>query len=125
MLAKLSLALLAMFFVLAGLNHFLHPKAYLAMMPPYLPLPGVLNLISGAAEILGGIAVQIPQLRRVAGWGLIALLIAVFPANVHVALHGWDGPSIPAWVLWFRLPLQVALVAWVYFSCLRTYARNP
>ena len=118
MLRRVSLILLAMFFVVAGTNHFLNPRAYLAMIPPYLPVPGAMNLISGAAEILGGFAVLVPRLRRAAGWGLIALLIAVFPANIHVALHSWDGVTIPAWVLWARLPLQIALVAWVYFSCL-------
>ena len=120
----ISSILLVTFFVLAGLNHFLHPQAYLTMIPPYVPFPRAVNVISGAAEVGGGIAVLIPRLRRAAGWWLIALLLAVFPANLHVALHGWDGVSIPAWVLWVRLPLQVALVAWVYASCLSTHERN-
>lgn len=94
------------------------------MIPPYVPFPRVMNVISGAAEIVGGIAVLFPRLRRAAGWGLIALLLAVFPANIHVAFHGWDGVTIPAWVLWARLPIQVALVAWVYFSCLSAHERN-
>lgn len=87
------------------------------MMPPWLPFPVAANFVSGAAEIVGGIGVLIPRLRRIAGWGLIALLIAVFPANVQVALHGWPGVSIPAWILWARLPLQFPLLAWLYFSC--------
>ena len=114
----ISRILLATFFVLAGINHFLHPKAYFTMIPPYVPFPLAMNVISGAAEIVGGSAVLFPRLRRAAGWSLIALLVAVFPANIHVALHGWDGVKIPAWILWARLPLQVALVAWVYASCL-------
>lgn len=115
-----SKILLTVLFVPAGLNHFLNPQAYLAMMPPYLPFPAALNFISGVAEIVGGIAVLIPRLRRAAAWGLIVLLLAVFPANIHVVLHGWDGVTIPAWILWARLPLQFLLIAWVYFSCLAT-----
>ena len=120
----ISLILLATFFVLAGLNHFLHPQAYLAMIPPYVPFPRTMNIISGVAEIVGGIAVLVPRFRRAAGWWLIALLLAVFPANLHVALHGWDGVKTPAWILWVRLPLQIALIAWVYASCLAKQKRN-
>ena len=120
---RTSLILLATFFVVAGVNHFVHPQAYLKMIPPYVPFPRAMNVISGAAEMLGGIAVLVPRLRRAAGWSLIALLIAVFPANLHVALHGWDGVKIPAWILWARLPLQVALVAWVYAVCLARWQR--
>ena len=117
MIRRSSLILLSLFFVAAGVNHFRHPGPYLAMMPPYLPYPHALNLLSGAAEIAGGIGVLAPRCRRAAGWGLIALLIAVFPANVHVALHGWKGYDVPAWVLWARLPLQPVFMAWVYWSC--------
>lgn len=120
----ISLVLLATFFVLAGVNHFVHPQAYLKMIPPYVPFPRAMNVISGAAEIIGGIAVLVPRLRRAAGWWLIALLLAVFPANLHVALHGWGGVKIPAWILWARLPLQIALIAWVYASCLAKQKRN-
>ena len=87
-------------------------------MPSYLPWPRELVLISGVAEIAGGVAILIPRLRRLAGWGLIALLLAVFPANLQVALHGWEGVHIPQWLLWARLPLQVVLIAWVYWVCL-------
>jgi len=118
MLRTFSLMLLAILFVLAGMNHFLNPQTYLAMMPPWLPFPEVLNLVSGAAEMAGGIGILIPQLRRAAAWGLIALLVAVFPANIQMALHGLEGVAIPAWVLWARLPIQPALIAWVYFTCL-------
>lgn len=114
MLRTLSLLLLSVLFVLAGLNHFLHPATYVAIIPPYLPFPEALNVISGAAEIAGGIGILIPWLRRAAAWGLIALLLAVFPANIHMALHGLAGVAIPAWLLWARLPLQFVLIAWVY-----------
>ena len=75
-------------------------------------------LISGAAEMAGGLAILVPRLRIVAGWGLIVLLVAVFPANLHMALHGWEGVQIPAWVLWARLPFQGLLIAWVWWTCI-------
>jgi len=123
MIRTLARWLLAVAFVLAGWNHFRQPAPYLSMMPPWLPWPEAMNLISGAAEICGGIGVLIPSLRRAAGWGLIALLIAVFPANLQVALHGWPGMSVPAWVLWARLPFQFVFIAWVYWTCLTVVAR--
>ena len=110
--------LMAAFFVAAGVNHFLHPQPYLAMMPGYLPTPVALNWISGVAEILGGIGILMRRFRPVAAWGLIALLLAVFPANVHVALHGWPGVDLPRWVLWLRLPFQPVLIWCVYRVCL-------
>jgi uncharacterized membrane protein len=115
----LALGILAFFFVVAGLNHFLTPGPYLRMMPPWLPWHSELVWISGVAEMLGGLAILIPRLRRAAGWGLIALLVAIFPANLQVALHGWEGVNIPAWALWARLPLQPLLIAWVYFVCIK------
>ncbi len=109
---------LATFFVVAGLNHFLNPIPYLAMMPPYLPWHERLIIVSGVAEIAGGLGILIARMRWLAGWGLIVLLVAVFPANVQVALHGWPGVQIPQWTLWARLPLQVVLIAWVYWVCM-------
>ena len=85
----LSRWILGAFFIAAGINHFLSPETYVAMIPPVLPAPYFLNAFSGAAEILGGAGVFVRPLNRVAGWGLILLLIAVFPANVYVAIHGW------------------------------------
>ena len=116
---NISRLVMALFFIAAGLNHFRSSAIYLSMMPPWLPWPETLNLISGAAEIAGGIGVLVPATRRAAGWGLIALLLAVFPANLQVALHGWPQADLPGWVLWARLPLQPLLIAWVYYSCLR------
>lgn len=113
-----SRAFLGIVFVLAGINHFRVPTLYESMIPPYLPWPAALNAISGAAEILGGIGVLIPMLRRPAAWGLIALLIAVFPANLHMALHGLPGKDISPWILWLRLPFQALFIYWVYRSCL-------
>ena len=113
----IALRILAAFFVVAGLNHFLNPSPYLSMMPPYLPWHRELVVISGIAEIAGGLGILLAKIRRFAGWGLIALLVAVFPANLQVALHGWPGEQIPQWLLWARLPLQPVLIAWVYRVC--------
>jgi uncharacterized membrane protein len=108
--------LLALFFIGAGLNHFVSPEIYRAMMPPWLPLPPAIHLVAGAAEALGGLGLLLPATRRLAAGGLIALLIAIFPANVHVALSAeMPGLDLPGWVLWARLPLQavfIAVVAW-------------
>ncbi len=107
---------LALFFIVAGVNHFLAPSLYLGMMPAWLPSKEAANWISGAAEIAGGLGLLIPFLRRAASWGLIALLIAVFPANVHVALQGhMAGLNAPAWVLWLRLLFQAVFIAWVWW----------
>ncbi len=107
---------LALFFIVAGVNHFLAPSLYLGMMPVWLPAKEAANLVSGAAEIAGGVGLLIVSLRRAASWGLIALLLAVFPANVHVALQGhMDGLDAPAWLLWLRLPFQAVFIAWVWW----------
>jgi uncharacterized membrane protein len=116
---KVSRVALALFFAVAGVNHFVSPKPYLAIMPPALPWQLALVYVSGAAEIAGGIAALFRRTRKVAAVGLIALLIAVFPANIYAALHGMDfrGAAVPAWLLWARLPLQALLIAWVYIAC--------
>lgn len=112
----ISRYLLALFFIGAGANHFLSPEIYLSMMPPWLPAHLLMNQISGAAEIAGGIGILIPKTRKAAAIGLILLLIAIFPANLHVALNGWPEANIPHWILIARLPLQLLLIAWVIWS---------
>lgn len=109
--------ILALFFVAAGVNHFLSPTVYMELMPPYLAWHVELIYVSGIAEIALGTGVLFPRFRQPAGWGLIALLIAVFPANIHAALHGFR--SVPCWILWARLPIQLVLMTWVYWCCLR------
>ncbi len=113
------LALLALLFIVAGINHFASPDFYLKIMPPYLPWPLALVYVSGFFEVLGGIGLAVPRLRRAAGWGLIALLIAVFPANLHMVVHADDFPAIPYWALVARLPLQGLLIAWVWWVAVR------
>lgn len=111
--------LMSAFYVFAGLMHFVNPGFYLQMMPPYLPAHGALVFLSGVAEVVLGVAVLVPSLRRLAGWGIVALLIAVFPANLHMALHQLPIHGGPAFMetpdpvaLWLRLPLQLVLIAW-------------
>lgn len=107
---------LVVFFVAAGLNHFRAPEVYLGMMPSWLPWPTAMNAVSGAAEVLGGIGLLVPATRRLAGWGLIALLIAVFPANLHVALQGkMPGFDFSPAVLWARLPFQAVFIVAVWW----------
>ena len=112
--------LAALSFVVAGANHFRHPEFYLGMMPPALPWPQALNYISGVAEIMGGMGLLMAPTRRLAGWGLLALLLAVFPANIYVAIQGsmpWLNVSPLA--LWLRLPFQFVFMAWVWWVALR------
>ncbi len=113
---RFSVYLIALLFAVAGTAHFVRPSAFARIVPPYLPAPYALVYVSGAAELLGALGVLVPGLRRYAGWGLILLALAVFPANVHMALHPADFKGIPAWALYLRLPLQVALVGWIYWA---------
>jgi uncharacterized membrane protein len=103
----------------AGLNHFLNPEFYVSIMPSYLPAHRELVYASGVAEMLGAAAVMYPRTHRVGGWFLIAVLVGVFPANVHMALNAEDYPNIPLWVLLARLPLQALFVYWVWVAALR------
>jgi uncharacterized membrane protein len=114
--------LLAAFFIVAGLNHFIAPSIYLTIVPACLPWPGLLVAISGVAEIVGGAGVLPARTRVFAGWGLIALLLAVFPANIQAISTRpiMAGHVLPTWVLWARLPFQTLLIAWVYRVCVRS-----
>ena len=107
--------ILGLFFVLAGLNHFRRPDLYAQIMPPYLPWPRELVFLSGVFEVALGALVLVPRCTRPAAWGLIALLTAVFPANVHMTLNADQFPTIPPALLWARLPLQGLLIAWAYW----------
>ena len=106
---------LAIFFILAGLNHFLQTDFYVRIMPPYLPWHRFLVYVSGLYEIVLGIGMAVPRITRWAAWGLVALLVAVFPANIHMALHPDLFPEFNPAMLWLRLPLQMVLIAWPYW----------
>lgn len=104
----------AAIFATTGILHFTHEKFFTAIVPKSLPNPRALVQISGVAELAGGIGVLIPSTRALAGKGLIALLIAVFPANINMALNPDRFKQFPAWALWARLPLQFAAIALVW-----------
>ena len=105
---------LAAFFISAGVNHFVIPKTYKQIVPPGIGDPETLVRVSGVAEIAGGVGVLLPRTRRLAGFGLVALLAAVFPANVYMALNPAKFAKIPAWALYARLPLQPLMVLWAW-----------
>jgi len=97
-------------YIVAGTLHFLRPRMYQRIMPDYLPAHRELVLASGAAEFIGGVGVLCRRTRPAARWWLIATLIAVFPANAHMALHPARYPSLSPALLWARLPLQAILI---------------
>jgi len=114
---RIFLWLQGLFYLFAGTMHFLNPQAYMPMMPPYLPWHRELILLSGAAELILGIGVLVPRTRTLAAWGIILLLIAILPANLHVALN-----NVPLFGAtqglgagnWARLPFQLVLAWWAY-----------
>src|SRR5262245_32871515 len=126
---RVLLWLLASFFVGAGISHFTATAFFVHIVPPYLPYPTALVYISGVCEFVLGVLVLLPATRRLAGWGLILLLIAVFPANVHMAVNHVGFVDPPAWLgqptplgLWLRLPVQGVLIAWAWWY---TYDPSP
>lgn len=104
------------FFIVAGALHFVRPREYEAIVPPYVPRPREAVAISGLAELTGGLAALSPRLRTPVRWWLISLLVAVFPANLHMALNPEQirGLAVPRPLLWARLPLQAGFIAWVW-----------
>ena len=111
---KFSLFGLSLFFIYFGIDHFINPEFYLSIMPPAFPLHVEAVYISGFFEILGGISVLIAPLRKIAGWGLVALLICVYPANIYMAITPEAFPEISIGLLYFRLPLQFLFIYWAY-----------
>ena len=111
---KFSLFGLSLFFIYFGIDHFINPEFYLSIMPPAFPLHAEAVYISGFFEILGGISVLIAPLRKIAGWGLVALLICVYPANIYMAITPEAFPEISIELLYFRLPLQFLFIYWAY-----------
>lgn len=103
--------LLAIFMIGAGVMHFVNPAFFLRVMPPYLPLHSELVMLSGVFEIVLGVLLLVPQTSRLAAWGIVALLIAVFPANIHVYMNQ-DLLPAPALVHLLRLPLQGVFILW-------------
>ena len=119
-LRTLARWVLGLAFIAAGVMHFVATDSYLPLMPPWLPAHRELVLASGAAEILGGLGALWPgpRVRSAAGWWLVALLVAVFPANLHMALHdvALSGRHFSPAVRWGRLPFQVVFIAWAWWA---------
>ena len=108
------LYLMALLYVLAGLNHFRVPRVYIKMIPASLPIPKLLNTLSGIAEVVLGILLLIPQTSPWAAWGIILLLIAIFPANLYMYTNDKAAMGLPRWMRLVRLPLQLVLMLWAY-----------
>jgi uncharacterized membrane protein len=107
-------AITGVLFIVAGALHFIRPATYESIVPPQLGHAGMLVALSGFAEIAGGLGLMIPRTRRAAGFGLIALLVAVWPANIFMAIESDRfAAAAPAWMLWVRVPLQIVIIWWV------------
>lgn len=118
MIKTVLLYVMVVFYVLAGANHFMQPDLYMPMMPPYLPWHRMLIYLSGAAELGLGLAMLSPTFRPIAAWGLIVMLIAIFPANLHIALHDvplFGRPEGFGMWNWVRLPFQAVLIVWAWW----------
>jgi uncharacterized membrane protein len=107
--------LFGLLFMAAGTNHFINPDFYVSIVPPYLPWHLPLVYASGVAEVVLGTLLLVPRFQAVAAWGLIALLLAVFPANLHMAMNPDSYPELHPFLLWARLPLQGLIIAWAYW----------
>lgn len=118
MLRRILVIIFGVFMVAAGANHFIKPEFYLKMMPPFIPAPELMVQLSGVAEILLGFGLFFERWRRLAAWGSIALLIAVFPANIYMYTHSELFPDVPPAALLIRLPLQLVLIGWAYLGTL-------
>jgi len=101
--------------IASGVSHLLRPAPFVAIVPSFLPAPLALVIVSGAAEILGGVGLLIPAYERIAAWGLAVLFVAVFPANVNMAVHNMPFGNFHSPLLaWLRLPFQLVLIAWAW-----------
>ena len=112
---EFSLYIMAAFYIFAGYYHFKNPKFFLRIIPPYLPWHKMLNYVSGAIEIFLGLLLLCPEYRAIAAWGIIALLIAVLPANIYHLQSTKPGGKEPVWVLWLRLPFQGVFILWAWW----------
>jgi uncharacterized membrane protein len=116
---QLARSTMAVLYIAAGSLHFVVTETYMRLMPTCLPAHRELVLLSGAAEIAGGLGLLVRQTRegqpgRAAAWGLVALLVAVFPANLTLITDPGRFPQVPLWAAWLRLPLQLPLLYWAW-----------
>jgi uncharacterized membrane protein len=110
----LGLYIMAVFYVAAGINHFVNPKWYIRIIPPWLPNPSLLNQVSGACEILFGLLLIPDATRSTAAWLIIALLVAIFPANIQMSINFKRKNNPYFWITLVRLPLQLVLIWWAW-----------
>jgi uncharacterized membrane protein len=113
---RIALFALSAMFVMVGVSHFTNPDFFVRIMPPYLPAHLELVYLSGVFEVIGGVAVLIPRVRALAGWGIILLLLAVYPANIHMALHPELFPEVSRAAGLMRLPVQFLFMGWAYWA---------
>lgn len=114
--------IIAAAFLITGILHFLKPQFFVKIMPDYIPWHLAMVYISGVAEMLGGIGILVSQTQTFAAWGLLLLLVAVFPANINMAVESIQKSGLGSWysmILLLRLPLQFVIMYWVYWACLR------
>ena len=118
---------LVLIFATAGVMHFTSPGFFLAIVPPWVPKPDLVVAVSGVAEIAGAVGLLFDRTRRAAGWGLIALLVAVFPANVYMLQQAISRGASGLWqlALWVRLPLQPLLIWWIWRVVVSSKASRP
>ena len=109
----------SLLYAAGGINHFVHGQTYVAIMPPHYSHPLAWVQFTGAAEIAGAIGLLVPQTRRAAAWGIIAMLVGYYDVHFYMVMHADRIASIPLWVLYLRLPLQLVLIAWAW-----VYARR-
>ena|SRR5690554_789219 len=111
---QISLYIMAAIYIIAGIMHFITPKTYMKIMPPYIPAHKSMVLISGVFEIVLGVGLLFDQTRFYAALGIILLLIFVFPANIYMAQRMKQKQSKNRWIAYLRLPLQLVLIYWAY-----------
>lgn len=122
-----GLFLFAGIFIVSGFLHLFYPEPYIRIIPPFLPSPKLLVWISGGAELTGGLGLFLAKFRRWAAYGLALLLVAVFPANIYMAVVHVPFPGVlgESWVQWARLPLQIPLIAWALYYAKPAVRANP
>ena len=111
----ISIVIMSLFYIVAGINHFINPDWFVRIVPPILPFKAALVYVSGVFEIVLGSLLIFPRTRFIAGWGLILLLLAVYPANIYVALSNGKAMNITPMMAWGRLPFQFVVIGLAYW----------
>ena len=110
-----SIIIMSLFYIIAGINHFINPVWYIRIVPPILPFKIVIVYITGILEIVLGSLLFFTNTRFIAGWGLVILLFAIYPANIYVALTNGEAMDTTPIIAWGRLPFQFALITLAYW----------